>query len=159
MKKLALLFLLPLIVLACKKKNEVVQAEPEPASVKKQQLTVKINGSETSCNTCFSSYYSGGIWGINFAIPGNQNGDRFVINFSKTPAIGTYTLIKFGEPSFNYQNDNTYFRGRGVLSITAIDTSSNRTINKIAATFSCTTDTSFNRSYVITDGVITINTQ
>jgi hypothetical protein len=154
-----ILILVPLILLYsnCNKKKEPL-AEPVVATPK-QQLKVKINGSETTCNTCFSSYYSSGIWGINFYIPGNANGDRFVINFSKRPAIGTYTLVKFGEPSFNYQNDNTYFRGRGIITITAIDTSVNRAVNKLAATFSCTTDTSFNRTYIITEGEINVNTQ
>lgn len=159
MKKLGLFFLLLIVSYSCKKKEEAATVEPESVIVKKQQLTVKINGVETTCNTCFSSYFSGGIWGLNFYIPGNQNGDRFVINFSKKPAVGTYTLVKFGDPSFNYQNDNTYFRGRGVLTITALDTASNRTVNKLAATFSCTTDTSLNRSYSITEGEINVNTQ
>jgi hypothetical protein len=140
----------------CKKKVNAVQ-EPESMAVSKPQLKVKINNTETNCNTCFSSYFSGGIWGINFYFPGTTNGDRLIINFSKKPTIGNYTLIKYGEPSFNYQNDNTYFRGRGVLSITAIDTAFNRTIIKLVATFSCTTDTSFNRYYTITEGQINVN--
>ncbi len=156
MKKPIVIILLLIVSISCKKKLEV--KEPEPLPIQKSQLKVKINGTETNCNTCFSSYYSGEIWGINFYIP-DTNGDRFVINFSKKPAIGTYTLIKYGEPSFNYQNNNTYFRGRGVLTITAIDTASNNAINKLAATFSCTTDTSFSRNYIISEGEINVNTQ
>lgn len=151
------IFVLALLLLACKKKEEAAASPtPSPAPVK-VQLKVKIDGTDYSCNTCFSSYLSGGgLYGVNFAI--GSSGDRFVFNFNALPATGNYSLIKFGDPSFNYQKNNTYYRGRGTLTITAIDTSSNGSINKLAASFSCTTDTTGQEFFQITEGQINVNT-
>lgn len=156
--KYPVILLLALLFLTCKKKEEPAPsptstATPTPAIV---QLKVKINGNEFTCNSCFSSYLSGGLYGVNFGI--GTGGDRFIFNFNAFPLPGTYTLIKFGNPSYNYQKNNTYFRGRGSLSITSIDTSSNGSINKLAATFSCTTDTTGQEFFQITDGQINVNT-
>jgi len=155
-KTFATIFILALLLVTCKKKEEAAASPtPSPAPAK-VQLKVKINGADYSCNTCFSSYLSGGLYGVNFAI--GNSGDRFVFNFNALPAVGNYSLIKFGDPSFNYQKNNTYYRGRGSLSITAIDTSSNGSINKLAASFSCTTDTTGQEFFQITEGQINVNT-
>jgi len=158
MKKLSLIACLFFVTMACKKEKEAtVSPSPNPnPATSKVQLKVKINGVDYSCNTCFSSYLSGGLYGVNFAI--GDSGDRFIFNFDALPAIGDYNLIKFGDPSFNYQKNNTYYRGRGSLTITNIDTSSFGSINKLAASFSCTTDTTGQEFFQITEGQINVNT-
>jgi len=154
MKKFAIaLFASSLLFAACHKKKETTGADPLPAT--KPFLKVKINGNDYSCNGCFSSYHSGNIHGVNFSV--GQNGDRFVINITGQPSSGLFSLVKFGNPSFNYQKNNTYFRGSGELNITAIDTSANGVINKLIATFHCKTDTSNSEYFTISDGEINVN--
>ena len=141
---------------SCKKEKKEVPPPPL-VEVPKPHLAVKINGADGGCGTCFSSYYSSGIWGVNFNL-GGANFDRIVINFAKSPAVGTYTLVKFGNPSFTYQQDNTYYRGNGILQITDVDTSSNRSIKKLVATFNCTTDTSVSaKTFTLSNGEINVN--
>ena len=154
--KYTAIFILALLLLTCKKKEEPAPSPAPAPTPAKVQLKVKINGNEYTCNTCFSSYLSGGLYGVNFAI--GTSGDRFIFNFNAFPPPGTYNLIKFGDPSFNYQKNNTYFRGRGSLTITTIDTSSFGSINKLAASFSCTTDTTGQEFFQITEGQINVNT-
>jgi hypothetical protein len=156
MKKNFVFLIVLISLVACNKKDETPPAPSSTPTPAKVQLKVKINGTEHTCNTCFSSYLSGGLYGVNFAI--GTGGDRFVFNFNALPAPGVYTLIKFGDPSFNYQKNNTYFRGRGSLTITTIDTSSFGSINKLAASFSCTTDTTGQEFFQITEGQINVNT-
>lgn len=154
--QVVVLFSLCLLLTSCKKEEEAAPSPAPSPTPAKVQLKVKINGSEYTCNTCYSSYLSGGLYGVNFAI--GTNGDRFIFNFNAFPPPGTYSLIKFGDPSFNYQKNNTYFRGRGSLTITNIDTSANGSINKLAASFSCTTDTTGQEFFQITEGQINVNT-
>ena len=156
MKKNFVFLMLLVNLVACKKKEEPAPSPAPSPTPAKVQLKVKINDSEHTCNTCFSSYVSGGLYGVNFAI--GTTGDRFVFNFNAFPSPGTYSLIRFGDPSFNYEKNNTYFRGRGSLTITSIDTSSLGSINKLAASFSCTTDTSGQEFFQITEGQINVNT-
>lgn len=140
------------------KKNKNTPTTNTPVSVSKPQMSCKINGVENSCNSCFSSYYSSSLGGVNFGLGGNSQ-DRFLFGYSKLPVPGTYTLVKYGDPYFVYQKDNYYFRGRGILTITKMDSSANRTIRSLVATFSCTTDSSSDGThFVITDGNLNVNT-
>lgn len=141
---------------SCKKKKDV--ATPAPVTVSKPQMSCKLNGVDNSCNGCFSSYYSSSLGGVNFGLGGNSL-DRFLIGYSKLPVPGTYTLVKYGDPYFVYQKDNYYYRGRGILTITKMDSSANRTIRSLAGTFSCSTDSSSDGThFVITEGNINVNT-
>ena len=151
----SILFLVA-VFYSCKKKKDV--ATPAPVTVSKPQMSCKLNGVDNSCNGCFSSYYSSSLGGVNFGLGGNSL-DRFLIGYSKLPVPGTYTLVKYGDPYFVYQKDNYYYRGSGILTITKMDSSANRTIRSLAGTFSCSTDTSSDGThFVITEGNINVNT-
>jgi hypothetical protein len=155
MKRLLVLIMLVCILPACKKKKsetETTTTEPTPTP---KQFYVKANGQELSCNTCFSSYYSGGLRGVNFDLGGSSY-DRLLINFTARPTTGTFTLVKFGDPAVTYQKNNVYYRGMGSMTITAIDTSASGTVKSIKATFTCKTDTSNGVSFDMTEGAINV---
>jgi hypothetical protein len=150
MKK-SLILLLVIIAFGCKKKEPEPAPAPTPASAPPPSFSVKINGTVFSCSGCSSSYKSGGMYGVNFYVPNSQ--DRFLFSFSSYPKIGNKAFVKYGNPSFVYQKDNVYYRAvNGSVNISAIDTSSNGSINKFVCTFSCGTDTTQNVFYSFTEG-------
>ncbi|WP_317899688.1 hypothetical protein [Aurantibacillus circumpalustris] len=150
MKKTILVFAALLFLIGCKKKKD---PEPTPVPVV-NQISVKINGTDFSCSSCGNSYSSGGLGGINF-FEGTSN--RVIFSFSGFLAPGTYSLVPFANPSFTYEKDGRYFRGRGTLKLTETDTSANGAVNKFIGTFSCMTDTSNGAFYNFTEGALNIN--
>lgn len=132
MKKIAILVLLAVFFTGCKEKKK---SDPQPASTtssvpstEKKQVSVKINGTEFSCSTCGNTYASGGMGGINFSEGGSN---RFVFSFTGFLKPGTYPLVPFGNPSFLYEKNGSYYRGRGELTITEADTSSRGSLKKL----------------------------
>jgi hypothetical protein len=153
MKKTILLTLIVAAQFACKKDKK--EEDPAPVPTPAPQFSVKINGSDFSCNSCGSTYYSGGLWGATFGTSASEN---FLVNFSSTPKVGTYTLIKQGNPSMTYAKNNVYYHlANGTLNITAMDTSSNHSIRKLVATFSGVTDSLTTPVYTLTEGSINLN--
>lgn len=150
MKKMSLLLVSLFFMVACKDKKK---SDPEPTAVV-NQVSVKINGSDFACTNCGNTYKSGGSSGINF-MEGSSN--RFIFNISGFLPAGTYTLIPFGNPSFTYEKDGRYFRGRGVLNLTQTDTSSNGSIKKFIGNFNCVTDTNSGVFYNFSEGQLNIN--
>lgn len=157
MKTFIRLFCITMLFLSCKKEKTDTSSATTTVPAK-PQLYCKMNGVETSCNSCFSSYYSGGMGGVNFGLGGNSF-DRLILGYTKSLAVGTYTVMKYGDPYLVYQKDNVYYRGRGILTITAVDTSSNRTVKQLVATFSCNTDSATDGTHFsITEGSFNVNT-
>jgi hypothetical protein len=153
MKKIIVLLLPLFLVLACKdkKKNDPVPTAPVE---KPKQVSVKINGTEFSCSSCSNTYKSGGLSGVNIN-EGTSNRLLFGMSGFKKP--GTYALVPFGNPSFNYEKDGRYYRGRGSLTITETDTSANGSLKKFIGTFNCITDTNNGVFYNFSEGNLNIN--
>lgn len=153
MKKIIFLLTPLLFFTACKDKKK---NDPEPIIPVEQtkQIRVKINGTEFSCTNCGNTYESGGMHGINFS-EGTTN--RLLFNMTGFLQPGTYTIVPFGNPAFNYEKDGRYYRGYGKLTITETDTSSSGSIKKFIGAFDCVTDTNNGVFYNFTEGVLNIN--
>jgi len=137
---------------SCKKKKEAAVEPPAPQPVV-YSISLKVDGSQKQCNSCYSASKSGNSRSSNFYLSGSS--ERIYFGCSAVPAIGTYTLVKYGEPSLIYIKDNTYYRAtNGILNITRIDTSQNGVINNIGATFHFNTDTTNNTFFNVTEGTI-----
>jgi hypothetical protein len=150
MKKMILLLSGMLFIAACKDKNT---KEPAPAA-SNNQVSVKINGSVFSCTSCGNTYKSGNMSGVNFA-EGTTN--RFIFSITGFLSPGTYPLVPFGNPSFSYEKDGRYYRGRGSLTLTATDTSANGSLKKFIGNFNCITDTANGVFYNFSEGVLNVN--
>lgn len=124
MKKVIFILSSVLLLSACKDKKKT---DPEPTPVV-NQISVKINGTAFNCSSCGNTYSSGNMSGVNFA-EGTTN--RFIFSISGFLAPGTYSLVPFGNPSFSYEKDGKYYRGRGTLNLTSIDTSANGNIKSL----------------------------
>ncbi len=150
MKKLILILSGVLLIASCKDKNKT---EPEPSAVV-NQVSVKINGTVFSCTSCGNTYKSGDMSGVNFA-EGTTN--RFIFSITGFLPPGTYPLVPFGNPSFSYEKDGRYYRGRGSLTLTATDTSANGSLKKFIGSFNCITDTANGVFYNFSEGALNIN--
>lgn len=150
MKKVIFILSSVLLLTACKDKKKT---DPEPTPVV-NQISVKINGTAFSCSSCGNTYSSGNMSGVNFA-EGTTN--RFIFSVTGFLAPGTYSLVPFGNPSFSYEKDGKYYRGRGTLNLTSIDTSANGNIKKFIGSFNCITDTSNGVFYDFSEGVLNVN--
>lgn len=148
MKKLIVISIVCTSFFACKDKKK---DDPAPAV---NQISVKINGTQFNCESCGNTYASGGLGGINF-FEGGSN--RLIFNYSGILSPGNYTLVPYGNPSFSYEKDGRYYRGRGTISLSATDTSSNGAIKKFIGTFQCVTDTFNSTFYNFTEGKLNIN--
>lgn len=148
MNKILVVSFLCFAFLACKDKKK---DDPVPVV---NQISVKINGTQFNCESCGNTYASGGMGGINFYESGSN---RLIFNYSGILNAGTYTLIPYGNPSFSYEKDGRYYRGRGVLTLSATDTSSNGAIKKFIGSFQCITDTFNSTFYNFTEGNLNIN--
>jgi hypothetical protein len=140
-----------LVLVTCKKEKPAPEPEPTPAPTPTFQISVKINGTLFTCNTCVSSYKSGGLYGVNFNT--SQSVDRLLFSFDKFPKPGDYPFKKFVNPSFIYQKNNVYYRAvNGTMKVTSADTSANGVINKLSCTFNCQTDTTGGTFFSFTEG-------
>ncbi len=153
MKKITFIICIALLA-SCKKKKETVAEPPAPQPVV-YTISLKVDGAQKQCNSCYSASKSGNSRSSNFYLSGSS--ERIYFGCSAVPAIGTYTLVKYGEPSLIYIKDNTYYRAtNGILNITRIDTSQYGVINNIGATFHFNTDTTNNVFFNITEGNINL---
>jgi hypothetical protein len=152
MKKILLSCLVLLI--SCKKKEE--PPPPAPPAPAEKQVSVKINSQLFTCDICANTYFSGGsLHGVNISETGTTN--RLVFSFDTVPSAGSHTLEKFGKKSLTYEKNGWYYRGRGVLNISAISTGTNGSINQFKATFEAQTDTAGdNTHFSFTEGSINI---
>ena len=155
MKKITLILAALLLLTACKDKKK---NDPEPIIPveKTKQVSVKINGTEFSCTNCGNTYSSGGSSGVNFS---EGTTDRFLFSITGFLKPGTYPLVPFGNPAFNYEKDGRYYRGHGSLTITETDTSANGSLKKFIGTFNCVTDTNSTNNvfYTFSEGVLNVN--
>lgn len=150
MKKIIFILISVILLIACKDKKKT-ESEPTPVV---NQINVKINGSAFSCSSCGNTYSSGNMRGVNFA-EGSTN--RFIFSITGFLAPGTYSLVPFGNPSFSYEKDGKYYRGRGTLNLKSTDTSANGNIKKFIGSFNCITDTSNGVFYNFSEGVLNVN--
>lgn len=152
MKKIIVILTILLTVTACKDKKK----DPEPITPveKPKQVSVKINGTDFSCANCGNTYSSGGSSGVNFS---EGTTDRFLFSITGFLKPGTYPLVPFGNPAFNYEKNGRYYRGHGSLTISDADTSANGSLKKFIGTFNCITDTSDGVFYNFSEGVLNIN--
>lgn len=143
------------LINACKKKENKEEA-PEPAPVAVSNLiSVKVNGSEKKCNSCYSGSKSGGIRGSYFYLSGFD--EQIYFSCTALPAVGNHALVKYGNPYLMYIRNNIYYRAtNGTMNITAIDTSSGGVINKLTATFNFQTDTTSGVFFTISEGSINL---
>jgi hypothetical protein len=153
MKKTLLLCMMVSLFVACRdKKKPLPEPDPGPPVEFKSQVKVKINGQDFNCDFCGSTYYSGGSYGVNF-----KEGDgRFIFSFEEFPGTGSHEIVPQGKVTFLYEKDGLYYRGRGLLNLTTIDTSSTGSIRKLKGTFDCKTDTVQGVSYEFSQGVLDI---
>jgi hypothetical protein len=138
------IFICLVIFISCKKKKDPEPEPVAPAPVEKQ-VSVKINNETFSCTACANTYFSGGMHGVNIAESGTSN--RMVFNFDTVPKVGTHNLVKFGKTSLTYEKNGRYYRGRGVLNISAISTGTSGSINLFTATFDALTDTASDNTH------------
>lgn len=151
--KIVLLFLATVFVSACNKKKD--DPEPTPSPTPSYLISVKVNGAERKCNSCYSGSQSGGIRGSYFNLAGI--GEQIYFSCTNLPAVGTHSLVKYGKPYLMYIKDNTYYRATvGTMNISAIDTSSGGVVNKLTATFNFKTDTTSGVFFDITEGAINL---
>lgn len=155
MKKIAIvLCAAALSITSCKKKEEAPTPTPTPAPVT-YLISVKVDGTEKKCNSCYSGSKSGGIRSSYFYLDGFN--EQIYFSCDTFPSLGAHTLVKYGEPYLVYIKDNTYYRAtNGTMNITAIDTSANGVVNKLTATFKFQTDTTGDKFFNITDGSINL---
>ncbi|MES2680422.1 MAG: hypothetical protein V4635_11075 [Bacteroidota bacterium] len=153
MKKILILTMIVAITVSCKKKKD---EEPEVPAPVVYTISVKVDGTEKHCNSCYSGSNSSGLRGSYFYLSGFD--EEIYMGCSALPAVGQHNLVKYGNPSLIYIKDNVYFRAvNGTLNITAIDTSQGGVINKLTATFNFKTDTASNGvSHQITEGTINL---
>ncbi len=137
----------------CKKKKD---EEPEVPAPVAYTISVKIDGTEKHCNSCYSGSESGGLRGSYFYLSGFD--EQVYLGCAALPTLGTHNLVKYGNPNLVYIKDNAQFHAAsGTINITAIDTSQEGVINKLTATFSFKTDTNSNGiSHNITEGTINL---
>ncbi|MDI1354365.1 MAG: hypothetical protein PSX36_05585 [bacterium] len=157
MRTFFVILLQSVLLFSCAKKKS---NGSDPAAQIPQQtapeIFVKVDGNTFSCNICSSTYLSGGLRGVTFAT--SSSSDQILLRFSTLPVTGTYSLVKQGNPAVTYVKNFTYYHAvMGSLTITAIDTSANGSINQLSATFQCKTDTSFIPSYALSEGSIHLN--
>lgn len=139
---------------SCKKKKEPAP-EPTPPQTPVYTISLKVDGVQKQCNSCYSGYKSASTRGSYFYLSGND--EKIYFSVDTVPAIGTYTLVKYGEPYLMYIKNNTYYHAvSGSINITGIDTSQNGVINKITASFNFKTDTTSNTFFDITEGNINL---
>ncbi len=145
------LIAITLFATACKKdKKEDPKPEPLPG-VPSYLISVKVNGTEKHCNSCYSGYESGGIRGSYFYLDGFN--EQIYFSCTTLPSVGTHTLVKYGNPYLMYSKNNTYYRATvGTMTITAIDTSDGGVVNKLKADFEFKTDTTSNVFFTISEG-------
>lgn len=138
---------------ACKKKKDTTEPDAQTPQIVVPEISVKVDGTTFSCTTCSSTYLSGGLRGVTFAT--SSTSDQIQFRFSTMPSVGTYTLVKQGNPAMTYVKNFTYYHAViGNLIITSVDTSANGSINKLIATFQSKTDTTFTPSFRLTEGSI-----
>jgi hypothetical protein len=148
------ILIIALLAGACKKTKEAEVMEPTPPA---KTISVKVDGTLKECSSaCYSGSTSGGLRGLYFYFAGFD--EYIYFSCTNLPALGTYTLVKYKDPYLMYSKTNSNRPATsGVINITAIDTSSNGVLNKLAATFSFKTDTSSSGSfYNLTEGVINL---
>jgi hypothetical protein len=153
MKKIIFAAMIIFVVYACKKKADPVTPEPTPVVY---QISVKIDGVEKKCTSCYSGSMSGGLRGSYFYLDGFN--EQIYVSCGKLPAPGTYQLVKYGNPYLMYSKNNANRpAAAGSINITSIDTSAKGVINNLVASFSFKTDTnSSGVSYNITEGSINL---
>lgn len=138
---------------ACKKKKDTEETPAPTPTAPVKAISVKVNGTEKSCNGRYSGSKSGGSRSSYFYLDGFN--EQMYFGCGALPAATTYTLVKYGEPSLIYIKNNTYYRAvNGTITITGIDTSGSGVINKLSATFSFQTDTTSGVSFTISEGSI-----
>ena len=143
------------LLASCKKKDEPEEETPAPVVVPKQ-VSVKINNSLYTCETCANTYFSGGMHGINASETGGSN--RFVINFDTLPSVRNYVLSNTGPSIFTYEKNGRYYKGFGSLNVTAVQAGSTGSIKVFKATFNCMTDTASDGShFTFSEGEYNLN--
>lgn len=141
---------------SCNKKKAAEPATPVPTPVV-PTISVKVDGVEKHCSTCYYGSTSGGLRGAYFNLAGFD--EQIYFSCGTLPAPGTYSLVKYGTPYLMYSKNNANRPATtGTINISSIDTSTGGVINKMKATFAFKTDTSTTgTSYNITEGTINLN--
>jgi hypothetical protein len=154
MKKTVLLLIALVFFNGCKK-EKVTEPEPISPLPVTYLISVKVDGVEKRCNSCYSGSQSGGLRGSYFYLAGFD--EQIYFSCSTLPAIGTHTLVKYGKPYLLYSKNNTYYRATtGTINISAIDTSAGGVVNKLTAIFNFRTDTTNGVFFNITEGSINL---
>ncbi len=155
MKKIVFAILIIFAMNACKKKKDADPVTEAPAPVV-YQVSVKVDGVEKKCTSCYSGSSSGGIRGVYFYLDGFN--EQIYFSCAKLPAPGSYQLVKYGNPYLMYSKNNSNRPAAlGSINITRIDTTAKGVINNLVASFSFKTDTSSaGVSYNLTEGSINL---
>jgi hypothetical protein len=155
MNRSLVLLLIAALLFSCKKKKDAEEPEPTTPTPPAKTISVKVDGVEKSCSSCYSGSKSGGLRSSYFYLSGTN--EEIYFSYGPVPAPGTYTLVKFQDPTLIYIKNNTYYRAvSGTLTISSIDTSSSGVVNKIVASFNFKTDTTSGVFFNITDGSINL---
>ncbi len=157
MKKFLTILLLTVVIISCKKEKKEPAQEPPPAPPVKE-IVLKIDGVESSCTSCASSFVGLGTPVMNFNFPDSD--DLIVVNFYLKPGPGTYPLKR---NDYTYKDQITlwvekggqaYTAVTGTINITKSDTTSKGAIKRLVAGFSFITDTINGKFLTVTDGAI-----
>jgi len=159
MKKISLIILISLVVICCKKKTTsdpvtttTTTGGQTPADM---QISVKIDGVEKHCNSCFSGIYSGGYRDCTLNLDGSA--EQIIITWDSVPVPGLYNLIPYGRPSVKYgKGSAVYPAATGTLNLTSVATTTYGNVNQMAATFSFKTTTVSGQSFVMTEGILNV---
>lgn len=158
MKQIFVIVILIAVLFSCKKKDDSPSETPAPQPVVTPPVvSVKVNGNDFTYNTT-SSYFINPTRAVNFL--NNSTSEQVSIRFLSAPTTGTFTLVKYGNPSIQYyKNSNLHSSVNGTLIVNAVTTNTNNIITKLNCTFNCQTDTNTTTStyYNLTNGSFDYN--
>lgn len=158
MKQVLIIALLAVSFSCKKKENSPAETTPtQQPVVTPPVVSVKVNGNDFTYNTT-SSYYINPTRSVNFL--NNTTSEQISIRFLSAPTTGTFTLVKYGNPSIQYyKNSNLHSSVNGTLIVNAVSTNTNNIITKLNCTFNCQTDTNTTTStfYNLTNGSFDYN--
>lgn len=158
MKKTAIILSVCLFIFSsCKKKKDETPAPtpiPDPLQVP-SGISVKVNGVEKHCLSCYSTYNNNGLKASYFYLDGFK--EYVYIYFGSISGPGTYILGKSNVALVYNKSSWNYHGATGTFNVTKFDTSSKGTITTLIASFDFKTDTSSSGDHFdLTGGTINV---
>ena len=106
MKQVFVVVVFATLLFSCKKKEDSSAEPTQQPVVTPPVVSVKVNGNDFTYNTT-SSYFINPTRAVNFL--NNSTSEQVSIRFLSAPTTGTFTLVKYGNPSIQYyKNSNLH---------------------------------------------------